>query len=150
MKHIIRSIAVLAALWAGPAIAADDEIVVIVNAKSAVRVLTRGDLRPIYQTTKTSWDNGDKILPLQAQEGNSTRNGFDAAVLGLDPERVQRFWVDRKIRGGNPPPKAAPNGAAILKIVGSKAEAIGYVEPREVNANVRIVARIRGGQVVAP
>jgi ABC-type phosphate transport system substrate-binding protein len=150
MKKLIRTVAILAALWSSAAQAGDDEIVVIVNKANPATAMAKGDLRPIFQTTKTTWPGGDKILPLNQPDNDATRKGFDAAVLGLDPERVARYWVDRKIRGGDPPPKNIPSGSAVLKIVSAKSEAIGYVKSTELNGSVKVVARIRNGEVKAP
>jgi len=126
-----------------------DEIAIIVNKGVSVKKLSKSDLRPIFQTTKTSWQGG-KALPLNLPGGDSTRRGFDAAILGLDPDRVARYWVDRKIRGGNPPPKNIPSAGMIVKVVGAKKGAIGYVPASAANGSVKIVARVRGGQVVGP
>lgn len=126
-----------------------DEIVVIVHPNVAAKMLGESDLRPIFQTTKTSWEGG-KALPLNLPDGDPTRRGFDAAVLGLEPDRVARYWVDRKIRGGNPPPKNIPSAAMIIKVVSSKPDAIGYVPASSVDGSVKVVAKVRGGQVVAP
>ncbi len=126
-----------------------DEIAVIANKEVSINSIDASELRPIFQTTKTNWAGG-RALPLNLPDGDSVRMGFDAAVLGLDPDRVARYWIDRKIRGGNPPPKAIPSAAMVVKIVGSKTEAIGYVPIGSVTGNVKIIAKIRGGQVVAP
>jgi ABC-type phosphate transport system substrate-binding protein len=150
MKRFSKTVAILAALWVSSAHAGDDEISVVVNSANPVKALSQSELRPIFQTTRTTWSNGEKIIALNYPDAESTRKGFDAAVLGLDPDRVARYWVDRKIRGGDPPPKTIPNQAAVLKIVASKAEAIGYVKSSEVNKTVKVVARIRRGEVVAP
>jgi len=137
----------LAAL-SGPA-HGGDEIAIVANKDLGVSSLSQSDLRPLFQTTKTSWSGG-KALPLNLPTGDSTRRGFDAAVLGLDPDRVARYWVDRKIRGGNPPPKALPKASLVLKVVSAKKGAIGYVPASAVNSSVKVVARIRGGRVVSP
>lgn len=126
-----------------------DEISIIVNPSVSANSLSQSDLRPIFQTTKTSWAGG-KALPLNLPNGDDTRKGFDAAVLGLDPDRVARYWVDRKIRGGNPPPKNIPSAGMVVKVVASKDGAIGYVPSSAVNGSVKVVAKVRGGQVVAP
>ena len=81
---------------------------------------------------------------------DTTRQGFDAAILGLDPDRVQRYWIDRKIRGGNRAPAEAPSAAIILKAVSQSPNAIGYVEAAQAPSNVKVVARIVEGQVLAP
>ncbi|MDD9947295.1 MAG: hypothetical protein OXU20_40020 [Myxococcales bacterium] len=129
---------------------AGSDIAVIVHPSSPVKSMSRTDLRPIFQTNKTDWDHGGKVFPINLPEGDTSRKGFDAAVLGLDPDRVARYWIDRKIRGGARPPKKVSSVALVLAVVSKKPEAIGYVPGDNVNKNVKVVARIRGGQVVAP
>jgi hypothetical protein len=150
LKRLMQLILVLTLFGVRGASAGGDEIVVIVNKDNPATTLGQSDLRPIFQTTKTEWPNGSKVLPLNLPEADAARLGFDAAVLGLDPDRVARYWVDRKIRGGNPPPKKIPSGAMVVKLVAAKAEAVGYANASEVDKSVKIVARIRGGQVVNP
>jgi hypothetical protein len=126
-----------------------DELLVIVHPEVGSENLSRGDLRPIFQTTKISW-GGVKMTPLNLPSVDSSRKGFDAAVLGLDPDRVARYWIDRKIRGGNPPPKSLPNPAVVTKIVATKKGAIGYVPAGTETKGVKVVARVRAGDVLSP
>lgn len=150
LKRLMQLMLVLVLSGVRGASAGPDEIVVIVNKDNPATALGQSDLRPIFQTTKTEWPDGSKILPLNLPEADPMRLGFDAAVLGLDPDRVARYWVDRKIRGGNPPPKKIPSGALVVKLVSAKVEAVGYANVGDVDKSVKIVARIRGGQVVKP
>ncbi len=149
----MKTLKVIAAAFVGLALSTSayggDEIEVIVHSEAPLAKMDQSELRPIFQTTRTSWEGG-KALPLNLPDDDSSRRGFDAAVLGLDPDRVARYWVDRKIRGGNPPPKNIPSAAMIVKLVSSKKEAIGYVPAGTSLSGVKVVAKIRGGQVVAP
>lgn len=128
----------------------EDEIVVVVNKGNPITVATREELRPIFQTTKTQWADGTRTDPINLPEDNTLRQGFDAAVLGLDPDRVARYWVDRKIRGGERPPRKAATSGAVVRSVAGERGAVGYVRKSEANDTVKIVARVRGGLVVAP
>lgn len=128
----------------------DDIIAVIVHLDNPINIMSRSDLRPIFQTTQKEWPNGDRIMPLNLPASDSTRKGFDSAVLGLDPDRATRYWIDRKIRGGARPPKKAPNAALAVAVVSKKAEAISYVPLDKVTKDVKVVARIRNGRVEAP
>lgn len=150
LKRLMQWTLVFALLGVRGASAGGDEILVIVHKDNPATALGQSDLRPIFQTTKTEWPNGSKILPLNLPEADASRLGFDAAVLGLDADRVARYWVDRKIRGGNPPPKKIPSGTMVVKLVAAKAEAVGYANAGDVDKSVKIVARIRDGLVVKP
>lgn len=131
---------------AGPA----DEIVVVVNKANPAGRLTREELRPIFQTTKSHWPDGVAAEPINLADDSPVRHAFDGAVLGLDPDRVARYWIDRKIRGGERPPRKVSGASAALRVVGADRGAVGYVRVGDVNDSVKIVARIRQGQVVAP
>jgi ABC-type phosphate transport system substrate-binding protein len=144
-------LAASATLWNGTSEAVPDALVVIVNPQNPIKTVEVGDLRPIFQTTKTSWGNsaGD-ALPINLPEDNPQRQEFDKTVLGLDPDRVARYWQDRKIRGGARPPARLSSTAAVLKGVASKPGAVGYLKASEVNATVKVVAKIIDGKLSAP
>jgi ABC-type phosphate transport system substrate-binding protein len=125
-------------------------IVVIANKNVGATKVTRDDLRPIFQTKKDTWPDGTPAKAFNLPDNNRSRQGFDAAVLGLDPDRVARYWIDRKIRGGERPPQTAPSSAVMVKVIGKTAGGVGYVERAAVDATVKIIAKIVDGQVVAP
>ena len=134
----------------GSSEAGAEPIAVIVNKANPSSALGASELRPIFQTSKTSWGGGEDALPLNLPEDNALRHEFDRTVLGLEPERVARYWKDRKIRGGTRAPTQLSNTGAVLKAVAAKAGAVGYVKASEVNATVKVVARIVGGKLVGP
>ncbi len=78
------------------------DVVVIANKAVSATRISRDELRPIFQTKKNTWPDGTSARPFNLTETNPVRRAFDAAVLGLDPDRVARYWIDRKIRGGDP------------------------------------------------
>lgn len=132
-----------------PTLAVEEEIVVVVNQSNPVRAAGRDTLRPIFQTTRTEW-YGKSAVPVNLPEDSPLRQRFDMAVLGLDPDGVARYWIDRKIRGGERPPRKVTSPSAVLRIVGQEAGGIGYVAAGDVNASVKVIARIRDGQIVPP
>lgn len=144
-------LAVLAAApwltWTTGSAAGGEVLAVIVNKSNSVVNVAQNQLRPIFQTTKKSWDSGEEVVPINLPEDSELRNDFDKAILGLDPEHIARYWTDRKVRGGARPPVRVPTTAAVLKAVASKPGAIGYVKLSEVNNSVKVVAKISGGKL---
>lgn len=153
-KASLRGVIVGAVLFLLPlqSLAGDTKevILVIANKSATVTKVTRDDLRPIFQTKKDTWPDGSPAKPFNLPDKNTVRQGFDAAVLGLDPDRVARYWIDRKIRGGERPPQTAPSSAVMVKVISKTAGAVGYVEASAVDASVKVVAKVVDGQVVAP
>ena len=68
----------------------------------------------------------------------------------MDPDAVARFWLDRRVRSGSPPPRQAPDPVMIARLVAKLEGAIGYVPESLVARDVRVVARIRNGKVLPP
>ncbi|RYZ09477.1 MAG: hypothetical protein EOO73_04060 [Myxococcales bacterium] len=131
-------------------LAGGEVLAVIVNKANPSKVLGQNELRLIFQTTKKSWDFGEDAVPINLLEDSPLRADFDQAVLGLDPERVARYWTDRKVRGGARPPARMPTSSAVLKAVASKPGAVGYVRLSEVNNTVKVVAKVSGGKLSGP
>jgi ABC-type phosphate transport system substrate-binding protein len=127
-----------------------DVLLVIANKTVSVTKISREELRPIFQTKKDSWPDGSPARSFNLPESNAVRQEFDAAVLGLDPDRVARYWIDRKIRGGERPPQTAPSSALMVKLVSKTSGAVGYIEAAALDTSVKVVAKVVNGQVVAP
>jgi ABC-type phosphate transport system substrate-binding protein len=152
MKACALFVVALLALPLAPpsARAENDEIVVVVNKANPASVLSRDELRPIFQTVKTEWSDGTKAVPINLPDDDPVRQRFDEAVLGLDPDRVSRYWIDRKVRGGERPPQRVSSESAVLRVVASSRGGVGYVRESAADKSVKIVARLQGGRVVEP
>lgn len=152
MRHLLTTLVVALTLTIAPAFArataGEEDLVVIVNPANPAIMLARDELRPIFQTTRLAWPDGTRAEPLNLPDEVEARRTFDRAVLGLDPDRVSRYWVDRKIRGGERPPRRLTATSAVVRNVAADKGAVGYVPEREANATVKIVARIQDGKLV--
>ena len=139
-----------ATLWTAGLDAETPTIAVVANKESRVASLSRDELRQIFQTKTTRLPDGTRSDPVNLPQGNEVRTSFDRAVLGMDPNQVARYWVDRKIRGGNGPPKRLPSSLLVVKHVARTPGGLGYVPASAVTSEVTVVARVNGGQVTAP
>ena len=108
------------------------------------------ELRQIFQTTKTTYPSGGSVTAVNLPEDSPLRKEFDSTVLGLDPDRVARYWTDRKIRGDARPPKKVPSPAAVVRTVSKSEGAIGYVPESEAGADVKVIAKVVNGKVLSP
>ena len=151
LLYVLVTLAAVASPLIGRADDSKDVILVIANKSVPETSLSRDELRPLFQSKMSSLPSGTAARVFNLPEADSARRGFDAATLGLDPERVARYWIDRKIRGGDRPPQTVPSGAAMMKLVGKTAGAIGYVDSHvALDANVKVVAKVINGQLVKP
>lgn len=133
------------------AVALDAALVVIVHPASPVKQLSENELFDLFTTERTVWPDGERVLSLNLPPHSETRATFDLAVLRQDPDGVGRFWIDRRVRGGAPPPRSVPSAQLVVRLVEAAPGAIGYVPIQAVaGSKVRIVAKIIGNKVVAP
>jgi len=149
-KLLLGCVAVALFCWTDFSRAGDEVIAVIVHRSNPTGTMRREDLRPIFLTTKTVWSNGSTIEPFNLPESSSVRTAFDNVVLGMNPDEVARYWIDRRIRGDVRPPRKIQSTGTVVALVAKGEAAIGYVPLSDVNASVKVVARIEGGQVKAP
>jgi hypothetical protein len=132
------AIVIIAALCS-TAFADGKKLVVVVARGSAVTEISRSDLkRAFLNETVTVSDTA--LVPFNAQPNTAERAGFDRAVLGMSPEQVGRFWVDRKVRGQGGPPRSLPSNAHIAKVVAKFPGAIGYLPVDQLTPDVQPVA----------
>jgi hypothetical protein len=116
-------------------------LVVIVH-PSIRETLSRSDLAAIFTTRKQAWSGGKKVIPFNFPAKHEYRVAFDQTILRMDPDAVARYWIDRRIRGGNAPPKQVPSAQVILRLVEKLDGAVAYI-PRDLVSNkVRIAADV--------
>ncbi len=114
-------------------------LVVIVASTSKLTNISLEDLRHTFTGDRSVDTNGSKVIPLNQPPRTPDRAGFDRAVLELSPDEVARFWIDRKIRGGNRPPRAVADTALLRTLVEKLPGAISYVQAKDVSPQVRVV-----------
>jgi len=80
------------------------------------------------------------LVPFNASPGTPERTGFDKAVLGMSPDEVGRFWVDRKVRGQSAAPRSLPSAAHIAKVAAKFPDAIGYLAEDRMTPDIQAVS----------
>lgn len=131
--------------WAGVS-----ELIVVVHPSVARNAVDELELEAIFTTSKRFWSGSQSIVPFNLPARGEERVLFDRAVLRMDPDEVGRFWLDRRVRGGPPPPRQAPDALTLVRLVARLEGAIGYAPVGLPLSDVRVVARIREGKVVRP
>lgn len=136
--------AVLLALAPRPVRAGNDvALAIIVSPNSKLTNLSVDDLRRVFQSERVTDPDGNRLIALNHPPKTVDRVGFDQIVLGMDPEAVGRFWIDRKIRGGSGPPRTVESLATLRRVVEKLPGAIGYIRPAQLSNEIKVI-RIDG------
>jgi hypothetical protein len=117
-------------------------MVVIANKTGGIRALSGGDLESVFTTRKLFRGDGRPFVPFNFPPRHQTRVAFDRFALHLEPDEVARFWIDRRIRGGHPPPRQVPDASTMLRVVAALEDAIGYLPVDLVTDNVNVIAEL--------
>lgn len=113
-------------LLAHVAAADHKKLVVVVVKGSSLTSIPRSDLKHCY-LGETISAGGKTVVPFNSAAKTPERTGFDRGVLGMTPDEVGRFWVDRKVRGQGAAPRSLPSVLHVVKVVEKFPAAIGYV-----------------------
>jgi hypothetical protein len=138
-KIIIIIVALSLGQSGGSAYADTRKLVVVVARGSGLTNISRGDLRRCFAGEPVT-ATGRQLVPFNASPSSPERVGFDKAVLGMTPDQVGRYWVDRKIRGQRPAPRSLPSAVYITKVVAKFPGAIAYLPADQLTADVQPVA----------
>jgi len=149
---LIGILTLLVSLAGGMRFASADgeEIAIIVHKHNGIAPMNRAQLSALFRAKSTEFPGGGRAAPVNLSADSTVRQEFDFSVLGMRPDEVERFWLDSKIRSGVGSPRKLSGPDAVLRYVAGDEAGIGYVARSDTNDSVRVVARIRGGQVVSP
>lgn len=144
MQRALGTILFAATMWlaATPARPEEVALVVIVH-RDRTDQLTRDDLARIYLKQRRFWDDGAPLVPLNREPSSAARETFSTRVLGGESAYFASYW-NQQYFDGVFPPATLSSSAAIKRYVATNRNAIGYIEPSEVDPSVRVVLRIGG------
>jgi hypothetical protein len=134
-----RGLIVLVALLGLVRLAAADreKLVVVVAKTSSVTNISRVDLKRSFLGDPITV-GGARLAPFNAEPNSDERAGFDLGVLGMTPEEIGRFWVDRKVRGQGAAPRSLP-AIHLAKVIAKVPGAIGYLRVDQLTADVKAI-----------
>ncbi len=141
-RNLLQALCALGLSSLSARVLAGGKMAVIVNAQNGLGSLGAAEIETIFTTRKLYWPDGARIVPFNFPPLHPLRVAFDRAALHLSPEEVARFWIDRRVRGGQPPPKAVPDAETMLRIVAKLPAAVGYLPLGAMPAAAKVVAEL--------
>ena len=118
---------------------ADNEFAIIVAKESSLDNFALADLKHVYQGVPMAGPGGKHLIPLNLPTNSPDRVAFDQTVLGMAPEKVSAYWIDKKIRGQPGAPKSIDTPELLLRVVSRIEGSIGYVRANQVSKDVKVV-----------
>jgi hypothetical protein len=126
------ALAALAAFSAAPARA---EVAIIVSSHSS--------LAPqVAQVCQAFLGKVKSPTPINFNEKNPLRDEFFAKACKKDPVQVQAVWGKLIFTGTGTPPAEVDSAAAMKKAVAADANAVGYIDKKDADASVKVIATV--------
>jgi ABC-type phosphate transport system substrate-binding protein len=114
-------------------------LAIIVGPNSPLQDLDLDELRRLFGGDPVADPSGRGLIAFNHPPRSPDRIGFDQRVLGMDPERVNKYWIDRRIRAQPGPPRTATSVRMLVAVVARLPGAIGYVRREYVTGEVRVI-----------
>jgi hypothetical protein len=115
-------------------------LALVVSKASPIQALSQFELKKLYLGSNINDPSGERILAFNQAPNSPDRVAFEQRVLGMSPEEVARYWIDRKIRGEGGAPKAVGSVELLQRVVSKMEHSVAYVRVDQVRPEVRIVA----------
>ena len=137
----LGALTLVATASASPAVGAGESkirLALVVSKDSPISEISFFDLKRLYKGEPINVA-GKRLVPLNLAPMSDDRVHFDQAVLGMNPENVSRYWIDRKIRGQSGPPKSLEAADLVQRVVMRLDGGIGYVKASDVKGDVKVL-----------
>jgi ABC-type phosphate transport system substrate-binding protein len=113
---------------------------VIVNEANATTSLSKKDVSEIFLKTKTSWDDGSKIVPVDQTARSATRAEFSQEIHGRSVGAIRSHWQQAAFSGAGTAPAERPSDAEVIAFVKNNPGAVGYISADADVSGVKVVA----------
>lgn len=133
---LLISLPLLLGLWSTTARA---ELVVVVNARCGVALMTRNEVINIFFGRSRQFFNGVEAQPVDLADANLDRERFYQALVGKDLSQVDAYWSRQVFSGRTRPPPKVATPDDVIKWVIANPGGIGFVDAAKVDARVRVV-----------
>ena len=114
-------------------------LVVVVARNSPIERLSRFELKKLYLGANLQAPGGERVIAFHQQYSAPDRVAFERGLLGMDPEELSRYWIDRKIRGEGGAPHVVGSVELLQRVVSRISQSIGYVRLDQVGPELRVI-----------
>lgn len=115
------------------------DVLPVVSAKSSIDRLSKKDLADIFLGRTARSPDGAPVVPVDQDEGSTTRDAFYATFIGKTPAQLRAYWSKIIFTGRGKPPPSVPDGVAARKLVATNPHAIAYVDRNQLDSTVKPV-----------
>ena len=137
MKAPIRHLLALAVAALAPLAHAD--FYLIVQAANPQPALTQREAVGMFMGRNRAFHNGEVAQVYDLPRDSTQRAEFYQRLTGMGPAQINSYWARLMFSGQTMPPYAVQDEAAMLAVVKSNANAIGWVRKEPSDKALRVL-----------
>ncbi|MBL4762420.1 MAG: hypothetical protein JKY93_06970 [Gammaproteobacteria bacterium] len=118
------------------------DTVVIVSASSDVAVMSKREVIDLFMGRYVVFPNGKAAQLLDQAHESKARQKFYKTLTGKNSAQINAYWARLIFTGRAHPPKEVMSDQAIIDLVSDSPNAIGYVDEKTINKNVKVVLKL--------
>lgn len=115
------------------------ELVIVVNAKSAITRLNKKDVVDIYMGRFNTFPDGSSAAPIDSPDGSDEKKLFYQRLVGKDERKIKAYWSRLLFSGRAQPPIKAESETTVLELIRQTQGAIAYIPTSDVTSEMKIV-----------
>jgi ABC-type phosphate transport system substrate-binding protein len=117
--------------------AAGAEYSVIVSKKTSLPNVTSQQIRDIFLMKRHAIGN-QRIIPINLLGQDSSRIAFESAILKMDRDRLNAYWIKQHFQGITPPITQS-SYESVKMFVQNVEGSIGYIPSSMVDSGVKVL-----------
>ncbi len=113
-------------LLSPPALAQEQEFILIGHPDIPVTHLSPKTLNRIFTKQLTHWSDGTPVVPVELSRG-AAREAFFDHVIGVSANAAKTYWINQLMTNGQRPPKSFSMSILVINFIYQTPGAIGFV-----------------------
>jgi ABC-type phosphate transport system substrate-binding protein len=126
-------------LYCGAAEPSHAEMVIVMNAKSAVTNLDKDRIAAIFLGKTATFPDGNQAIPIEQMVGTAVHEEFHYLITEKSVSQLKAYWAKIVFSGNGNPPKEVANSAEVVKLISNNPNMIGYIEKSAMTSSVKQV-----------
>jgi ABC-type phosphate transport system substrate-binding protein len=117
------------------------QVAVIANKSVSDASISSSKVESVYMLKDKTWSDGKGVILFTLKSDNGTVEKFFSS-FGKSSSDMKKLWMKAQLTGEGMAPEALGSEDEVVNKVASTPGAIGYVDAKKVNGNVKVLLTI--------
>lgn len=119
------------------------DLVVVVNVRNSIQVMTRQEVINLFFGRINQFANGVEAQPVDLIDKNPDRARFYRQLVGKDVADINAYWARMSFSGRQNAPARVADAEEVIRWVSSRPGGIGFIDGARVDGRLRVVYELK-------